>query len=590
MSAQDPNINPQSGLIGSTANGRAVEPLRVTEAERLVVATILHNPEVLPSVSQALSAEDFCDFAFQAIYRACQELWRSGRPVDLAAVGQVLQERRQVADIGGLEFLADLYNSLSSPGSVLYHAGIIRKYAQRRRVLVRLRSLTLQLEHPGSDLPQILKEAGRGLAELVNESTTPTATSHTWQPIPLDGDDEEETPPNLLLGLFYPDMRHLLFGETESQKTWLALCAAVEVIRAGKKVLWIDYEMTPRAIRQRLRALGCTPEQIKDSIIYMQPCEALRPDSQATLKATLDEHNPGLVVIDAISGSVGTALLDDNSNVQVEQWWQGLAAMLWEKGKRALIVIDHVNKDAQTRGRYPSGSKRKLEGADVGLQVEAIRRLAKHPPNNGLLKVTVSKDRPGWLPRQTATEVALDIDEDGGITWTVKSGTATAEGKSFRPTNLMEKASRYIEANPGKSKSVVEGNMDGQGKEKGKGKGKGKGAYRWLAIDLLIKEGFVRTENGPRKAILLTSIRPYREAAETTPSRPLPDSLREGVESPPSTTPSQPFPPLRGEGRMGRGGGLDEEDPQNKRPLPGEGEGVEKDPYADPKNKTPFEE
>ena len=39
---------------------------------------------------------------------------------------------------------------------------------------------------------------------------------------------------------------HLLYSDAEAGKTWLALKLALEVIRPGQRVLWIDEELGPR--------------------------------------------------------------------------------------------------------------------------------------------------------------------------------------------------------------------------------------------------------------------------------------------------------------------------------------------------------
>src|SRR5207248_2266759 len=125
---------------------------------------------------------------------------------------------------------------------------------------------------PAADSAESTTKTGSPPAEL-------SAAKHTWEPIPLDGDEDDDTPPQLILGLFYPDRRQLLYGEPESGKTWLALCAAVEVMNQGNRVLWIDHEMDRRQIRQRLRALGCSARAIKGLFTYLQPCEALHEDA-----------------------------------------------------------------------------------------------------------------------------------------------------------------------------------------------------------------------------------------------------------------------------------------------------------------------
>jgi hypothetical protein len=231
--------------------------------------------------------------------------------------------------------------------------------------------------------------------------------------------------------------------------------------------------------------------------------------------------------------------------VDVEKWWQTVGAVLWGHGARCLLVVDHVNKDAATRGKYPSGSKRKLEGADVGLQVEVIKHMSRRPPQDGLAKITVMKDRPGHLPRPRAGELHLDIDGDG-IIGTVAPPAEQDAGKPFRPTNLMEKASRGIEKAPGITKNKVEKSVRGNAS-----------AVR-LAIACLVEEGHVRADDGPKGAILLTSIKPYRQAEDPTSSNLVPTSSGTSFVGP---RPTSSLPPRGGRGGRGRGGGDDEEEP-----------------------------
>lgn len=92
----------------------------------------------------------------------------------------------------------------------------------------------------------------------------------------------------------------------------------------------------------------------------------------------------------------------------------------------------------------------------------------------------------------TTTEIIRDIRpaETGA------SGVGT-----WRPTGLMERVSRHLES-AGEPLSVrvlgndVTGNKD----------------HIKVATEVLVTEGYVTTENGPRNAILHTAVKPYRQA------------------------------------------------------------------------------
>jgi hypothetical protein len=62
----------------------------------------------------------------------------------------------------------------------------------------------------------------------------------SWLPFDLGERTTNPPAPPDLVGLLYLGKYHLLSGESEAMKTWLALAAAVEELRAGHGVYWVD--------------------------------------------------------------------------------------------------------------------------------------------------------------------------------------------------------------------------------------------------------------------------------------------------------------------------------------------------------------
>jgi hypothetical protein len=139
----------------------------------------------------------------------------------------------------------------------------------------------------------------------------------------------------------------------------------------------------------------------------------------------------------------------------------------------------------------------------VHLSFEAVRPFGRG--KSGLAKITTHKDRPGHLPRPKAAELELTSDpETGAISWEIRVAEHGDPEQSFRPTNLMEKVSRYVEICDGDlpSRNNVEENVPGRRD------------YVRLAIDTLVREEFLGEKPGPRNARLLHSAMPYREAGD----------------------------------------------------------------------------
>ena len=294
------------------------------------------------------------------------------------------------------------------------------------------------------------------------------------------------------LGLVYHGKRHVFSGPQESAKTLAAYTVALEVRRQGGTVVLVDLEMGQWEARDRLRDLGATAEDF-ERLLYVEPDS---PASEETILGLL-ELEPTLVVIDAAAGAYDLQGLDDNKRADVERFARIFVRSFWLRGV-ATILLDHVVKNADARGRYAIGSERKVGGADVHLGFEVVTPLTRG--GRGVVKIATHKDRGGWLPRPRAAELELRSDpETHAISWTFRT-PAEETHDGFRPTVLMERVSRYLElqAEP-VSMNAVEQSVTGNG------------VYIRLAVQCLVRERFAVESAGPRNSRLIASVRPFRE-------------------------------------------------------------------------------
>lgn len=312
-----------------------------------------------------------------------------------------------------------------------------------------------------------------------------------WRPLSLRALPDRPPVTPSISGLVYPGRRHVFSGPPESAKTFAAFCIAADEIRAGHNVLHVDFEMFAYETRDRLRDMGLTGEQL-DQFVHVEPDGPATTDVIADLVAT---WTPRLVIIDAAAGAYAVHALDDHKRLDAELFATRVIEPFRARGV-ASIVLDHVTKNADTRGRFSIGSERKIGGADVHLGFEVVVPFGRG--RTSLVRIVTHKDRFGYLPRPNAAELELRSDPDSGaVTWTFRAAEKS-ETSSWQPTALMDKVSRYLqERDEPISRNEIEKSIPGKAK------------YLRVAMDELVAGGFAREAHGERNARLLTSLRPF---------------------------------------------------------------------------------
>jgi hypothetical protein len=280
-------------------------------------------------------------------------------------------------------------------------------------------------------------------------ATTDEPELEPWEPTDLSeiltGDD---TPPTRLLtrvdgeGLIYAGKLNSLNGETELAKSIKALFGALQEMRAGRHVVWVDLEDSPRTAVARARTLGATDELIAKFFHYISPGGRLDEDTAHQL---VDRFDPSLVVVDSMTELLALHGADSYHSTELAIIHRTLRA--FTVNGAAVLVIDHVAKDREARGRYAIGSERKLSGLDgVALTVKLLKPFGRGM--HGTSSITVAKDRLGWVRPLAVDKVVAEfhLHEDGRAELVVPDEQTAND--DWQPTFYMEKVSRWLELHP----------------------------------------------------------------------------------------------------------------------------------------------
>jgi KaiC/GvpD/RAD55 family RecA-like ATPase len=284
-------------------------------------------------------------------------------------------------------------------------------------VEVHLRTIEgIEEEHQAEGEKQLKEDAraerqerarDRARTKLAEEKRAETldrvAAAFGWQDLAEDWDDDPPAPVCLArtdyaAGL-YAGHRTLVIGASESGKSWLMLHAVRQEIDAGHPVVFFDHENGEAVIRDRLRSLGLTREQVRQYLRYAYLDAPLPAELAAELAGKLRAEGGRLVVVDALS-PIAHALSLDTSGGDTGAVEEIFSVVLdpWVECGLATVLIDNAPKAAKTG---VLGSQHKAAGAYAVLAVVAEDRFSRR--HAGRSRIVVAKDRGG----------ALAVEQDG---------------------------------------------------------------------------------------------------------------------------------------------------------------------------------
>lgn len=393
----------------------------------------------------------------------------------------------------------------------------------------------------------------------------------SWQPVDLGPIlDGEWTPehPDLMprndgQGLLYRGRVHSLHGESESAKSLIAQAESARVLTAGGTVAYLDFESDAASVTNRLLGLGAPPQAIRDRFTYIHPDESVSASQAATegwrdlLASTVD-----LVIIDGVTDAMSVLGFNGGDpNADATGFIRRFCKRLADRTGAAVVIIDHVTKNSEGRGRFAIGGQAKMAGLTGAAYIVEPGPTPPMPGRVGSVVLRIAKDRPGGIrphcsvrhraSDRTQEAATITFDSTGAATIvTVTAPTDTSASDSgnpatpFQPTYLMEKVSRVLEplTDPISVNAITQAVT-----------GRRENIVR--ALDCLVTGGYVTRENGPRSTLLHRSTRPYREAdwfrepVEETTTSPHPagatasgSRLRDGNREPVATPTADRFP------------------------------------------------
>jgi replicative DNA helicase len=151
-------------------------PPHALEAEAALLGSMILEWRVIGDVLQIFrSEEDFYKPAHSAIYRVLVELFDKHQSLDMVQLTTRLKDLNLLDDVGGLDYLLELAESVPSAASATHYARIVRDKATMRRLIEAAGRILYDAYHSGEGAANQLDIAERMIFELAEGKSSEEA-------------------------------------------------------------------------------------------------------------------------------------------------------------------------------------------------------------------------------------------------------------------------------------------------------------------------------------------------------------------------------------------------------------------------------
>ncbi len=152
----------------SVANLNLVEkiPPQNIEAETSVLGAMLFEPEVVPQAIEILNESYFYLDAHRKIYTCILSLFDKNQPADLLTVTEELRKQKQLEEIGGASYLAQLTANVPTAANFEHHAHIVKEKGLLRQLIHVATQVVQESFDTSGEVSEILDRAEHLIFEI----------------------------------------------------------------------------------------------------------------------------------------------------------------------------------------------------------------------------------------------------------------------------------------------------------------------------------------------------------------------------------------------------------------------------------------
>lgn len=377
-------------------------PPQAQELEEAVLAALMTEPKAIDRIN--LRSDDFYNQKHQVIFTAITRIREKREPVDLLTVMDELKATGTLEEAGGVAYLAEVSDKISSASHIEHHAAIIKQKALARRIIAQSYNVIQKAYDETEDVQDVMEYLESSFTELRTGSTAShyidakTAVKRTLNYL-INIQERREKGETISIptglnaldqafngGWTAPDLV-IIGGRPSMGKTQFALHFARTAAAHNKHCLFISIEMT---VEQLIMRILTEDERIH---LYDMKKGQLNSEQWRAIDEKIKEFENS------------TLYIADDHNIRNLTEIKSNARKLHREGQLDMLVIDYLQL-IKTNMQFGT---RDLE---IGYITGELKNLAKELNIPVILLAQLSRPSKG---ARVQLPVLSDLRESGNI-------------------------------------------------------------------------------------------------------------------------------------------------------------------------------
>lgn len=141
------------------------------QAEQSVLGSIFISPDLMVSLADILSEEDFYKPSNKIVFKTMLSLLRKGEPIDATTMISALTSQGQIKHVGGINYIVELVNSTPTSKNAEHYAKIVKEKSTLRKIIAGL-SDSLSSAYQGDvSINDIIANTEKSMLDISNQNT-----------------------------------------------------------------------------------------------------------------------------------------------------------------------------------------------------------------------------------------------------------------------------------------------------------------------------------------------------------------------------------------------------------------------------------
>lgn len=393
-------------------NSQIIEklPPQNLEAEQSLLGCLLIDKDTIIRVADIIHEKDFYKTSHEIIFATIKELYARHEPIDILALSNRLDEKKQLESIGGRTYLAHLSNFVATSSHAVHYANIIQRKATLRRLQKASAEIAELSFKEDEDIEALLDQAEKtifGVSQKYLKNIFLPIDSLLTEA--FERIDELHKQSGKMRGLptGFHDLDNLLAG---LQKSDLIILAARPSV--GKTSLALDIARQT-AIKSKQGVGIFSLEMSKEQLVDRMLCSQAHVNLWKMRTGKLSDEDDDFSKIGQAMGELSEApiYIDDSASSSVMEIRTKARRLQTEKGL-GLLIIDYLQL-MEGRGKY--GDNRVQEVSEISRGLKGVARELNIPIIAlSQLSRAVEQTKPA-IPKLAHLRESGSIEQDADI-------------------------------------------------------------------------------------------------------------------------------------------------------------------------------